>query len=84
VYFTRFECSFFRFVVLYFTRFECSLDNYDGAEIAKIALGPPYLLYEEAFTVYKKHKMYPEAMDVLLTNLNSIERGSDFAGMKYE
>jgi clathrin heavy chain len=30
------------------------LDNYDGAEIAKIALKDEYQLFEEAFTIYKK------------------------------
>jgi len=30
------------------------LDNYDGPEIAKIALGEDYQLYEEAFCIYDK------------------------------
>jgi clathrin heavy chain len=55
------------------------LDNYDGAEIAKIALGPEYQLYEEAFLIYKKDNMNSEAMDVLLTHVQSIERAQEFA-----
>ena len=33
-----------------------------------------YALYEEAFTIYKKANMDAEAMDVLLTNMCSLER----------
>ncbi|CAJ1416618.1 unnamed protein product [Effrenium voratum] len=55
------------------------LDNYDGPEIAKIALGDPYGLYEEAFLIYKKSGQNAEAMDVLLENINSLERAQEFA-----
>lgn len=55
------------------------LDNYDGPEIAKIALGDPYGLYEEAFLIYKKCGQNAEAMDVLLENINSLERAQEFA-----
>jgi len=55
------------------------LDNYDGPEIAKIALGEPYCLYEEAFLIYKKHNLNAEAMDTLLMNLESLERAQEFA-----
>lgn len=55
------------------------LDNYDGPEIAKIALGDPYRLYEEAFLIYKKSNLNSEAMDTLLTNIESIERAQEFA-----
>eukprot|EP00438_Fugacium_kawagutii_P030728 Skav209838 [mRNA] locus=scaffold2703:273246:297320:- [translate_table: standard] len=55
------------------------LDNYDGPEIAKIALGDPYGLYEEAFLIYKKCQQNAEAMDVLLENINSLERAQEFA-----
>ena len=34
------------------------LDNYDGPEIAKIALGDQYRLYEEAFVIYNKNNMH--------------------------
>merc|ERR1712151_1351033 len=55
------------------------LDNYDGPEIAKIALGEPYRLYEEAFLIYKKSDLNSEAMDTLLTNIESVERAQEFA-----
>merc|ERR1712154_13335 len=32
------------------------LDCYDGPEIAKIALGEPYRLYEEAFVIFSKNR----------------------------
>jgi len=55
------------------------LDNYDGPTIAKVALGNPYNLYEEAFLIYKKSNLNSEAMDVLLTNIESLERAQEFA-----
>eukprot|EP00398_MALV-I-01_sp_L67-1_P000178 gene178-941_t len=55
------------------------LDNFEGDKIAKIALGEPYQLYEEAFVIYKKCGMNAEAMDVLLTNIESLERAQEFA-----
>mmetsp|Transcript_30328 Transcript_30328/g.70760 ORF Transcript_30328/g.70760 Transcript_30328/m.70760 type:complete len:1710 (-) Transcript_30328:179-5308(-) len=55
------------------------LDNYDGPEIAKIAVGEPYHLYEEAFLIYKKGGQVAEAMDTLLSNIESLERAQEFA-----
>ncbi|CAD7945130.1 unnamed protein product [Amoebophrya sp. A120] len=55
------------------------LTSYNGPEIAKVALGPEYKLYEEAFVIYKKGEMHPEAMDVLLLNIDSIERAAEYA-----
>jgi len=55
------------------------LDNYEGPEIAKIMLGEEYKLYEEAFVIYKKCNMLSEAMETLLTNIESIERAQEFA-----
>jgi clathrin heavy chain len=55
------------------------LDNYDGPTIAKVALGAPYNLYEEAFLIYKKCNLNSEAMDTLLTNVESLERAQEFA-----
>jgi len=55
------------------------LDNYDAPDIAKIALGEPYRLYEEAFLIYKKCNLNVEAMETLLTNIESIERAQEFA-----
>lgn len=45
------------------------LDNFDGQEIANIALGEDYKLYEEALVIFKKKDMHTEAMDVLLNYL---------------
>jgi len=55
------------------------LENYDGPEIAKIALGEPYRLYEEAFLIYKKCELNSEAMETLLNNIESMERAQEFA-----
>jgi len=55
------------------------LEHYDGPTIASIALGDPYRLYEEAFLIYKKSGMNSEAMDTLLTNVESMERAQEFA-----
>jgi len=55
------------------------LDNYDGPEIAKIAVGEPYHLYEEAFVIYKKSGLHAEAMDTLLGSIDSLERAQEFA-----
>eukprot|EP00933_Yihiella_yeosuensis_P029624 TRINITY_DN23254_c0_g2_i2.p1 TRINITY_DN23254_c0_g2~~TRINITY_DN23254_c0_g2_i2.p1 ORF type:complete len:1724 (+),score=416.69 TRINITY_DN23254_c0_g2_i2:72-5243(+) len=55
------------------------LDNYDGPEIAKIALGEPYGLFEEAFLIYKKCELHDEAMETLLNNVESLERAQEFA-----
>ena len=55
------------------------LDNYDGGEIAKIALGEQYQLYEEAFVIYQKYDMNVEAIEVLLNNIESIQRAQDYA-----
>jgi len=55
------------------------LEYYDGPKIASIALGEPYRLYEEAFLIYKKCNMNSEAMDTLLTNVESMERAQEFA-----
>eukprot|EP00933_Yihiella_yeosuensis_P029628 TRINITY_DN23254_c0_g4_i1.p1 TRINITY_DN23254_c0_g4~~TRINITY_DN23254_c0_g4_i1.p1 ORF type:complete len:1717 (+),score=465.38 TRINITY_DN23254_c0_g4_i1:179-5329(+) len=55
------------------------LDNYDGPEIAKIALGEPYCLFEEAFLIYKKCELNSEAMEVLLSSIESIDRAQEFA-----
>ena len=42
------------------------LDNYDGPEIAKIALDDKYRLYEEAFEIYKLKQLHVDAIEVLL------------------
>lgn len=55
------------------------LDNYNGEEIASVALGDDYKLYEEAFVIYKKKEMFIEAMDVLLNYIKDIPRAAEFA-----
>lgn len=55
------------------------LNNYDGPDIAKIAISDQYKLYEEAFFIYKKFKKGPEAIQVLLEHIESMERAVEFA-----
>jgi clathrin heavy chain len=55
------------------------LNNYDGPDIAKIAISDQYQLYEEAFFIYKKFKKGPEAISVLLEHIESMERAVEFA-----
>jgi len=55
------------------------LDSYDAPEIAKIAINDQNRMYEEGFEIYKKHNLNAEAIDVLLNNIESIERGAEFA-----
>lgn len=55
------------------------LNNYDGPDIAKIAVSDQYELYEEAFFIYKKFKKGAEAIQVLLENIDSMERAVEFA-----
>lgn len=62
-------------VMDYITR----LDNYDGAEIAKVALQSEYKLYEEALVIYKKINEPVKAVEVLIDNLHSLERAAEFA-----
>lgn len=55
------------------------LDNYDGLEIAKIALRDEYQLFEEALTIYSKGNHHAQAMDVLLNRLQDIDRAAEYA-----
>jgi clathrin heavy chain len=55
------------------------LDNYDGLDIAKIAVSEQYQLYEEAFFVYKKFKAGTDAILVLLNYIEDIPRAVEFA-----
>jgi clathrin heavy chain len=48
------------------------LDNYDAVDIAKIALDPKYNLPEEAFTIFKKHNLHSEALDVLIEKVGDL------------
>ena len=53
------------------------LDGFDVAEIAHIAI--EHQLYEEAFALFRKHKMHLEAITVLVEYVVSIDRGVQFA-----
>lgn len=53
------------------------LQNYDVAEIAKIAT--EHGLYEEAFMIYKKYEEHVMAMNVLVEHLVSLDRGAEYA-----
>lgn len=53
------------------------LSNYDAQEIARIAV--EHGLNEEAFTIYKKHGEHAQAINVLVDNIGSIDRGLDYA-----
>lgn len=55
------------------------LDNFDGREIAKIALRDEYALYEEAFTIYNKFNHHGEALAVLLEKKGDLERAAEYA-----
>ena len=55
------------------------LDNFDGEAVAKIARSDQYKLYEEAYEIYKKHDLHEDAVSVLLDQIESIERGAEYA-----
>ena len=55
------------------------LDNFDSAEIARIALRDEYQLYEEAFTIYKKAGAHLDAVNVLLAKIQDIDRAHEYA-----
>lgn len=55
------------------------LDNFDGPDIARIAVGEQYQLYEEGFVIYKKTNHNVDAIAVLLDNINDLERAYEFA-----
>lgn len=53
------------------------LQNYDAAEIAKIAT--EHGLYEEAFLIYKKYEQHAMAINVLVEHIVSLDRGVEYA-----
>jgi len=55
------------------------LDNFDGPEIAKIAVCDQYNLFEEAFIIYKKFGENVQAVEVLLEHIEAIDRAYEFA-----
>jgi clathrin heavy chain len=55
------------------------LDHFDGPQIATIARGEEYNLFEEAFLIYKKFDLHTDAVDVLLNQIHSLDRGFEYA-----
>ncbi|CAF0746769.1 unnamed protein product [Didymodactylos carnosus] len=53
------------------------LDNYDAPDIANIAISNQ--LYEEAFSIYKKFEVNTSAIQVLIDNINNLDRAYEFA-----
>lgn len=60
-------------VMEYITR----LDNYDAPDIANIAISSE--LYEEAFAIFKKFDVNTSAIDVLIDQVNNLDRAYEFA-----
>jgi len=53
------------------------LDNYDAPDIANIAISNE--LYEEAFAIFKKFDVNSSAVQVLIENVNNLDRAYEFA-----
>lgn len=53
------------------------LDNYDAPDIANIAISSE--LYEEAFAIFKKFDVNSSAINVLIDNVNNLDRAYEFA-----
>jgi clathrin heavy chain len=55
------------------------LDNYDGDELAKIALEEQSNLFDEALCIYKKFNMPVQAIGVILDKMQNIKMATEFA-----
>ncbi|KAL1129707.1 hypothetical protein AAG570_012651 [Ranatra chinensis] len=53
------------------------LDNYDAPDIANIAINNQ--LFEEAFAIFKKFDVNTSAIQVLIENVNNLDRAYEFA-----
>ncbi|RZC90703.1 hypothetical protein C5167_028536 [Papaver somniferum] len=53
------------------------LDNFDGPAVGEVAVEAQ--LFEEAFAIFKKFNLNVQAVNVLLDNIQSIERAEEFA-----
>ncbi|KAM7270794.1 hypothetical protein ACFE04_030008 [Oxalis oulophora] len=53
------------------------LDNFDGPAVGEVAVEAG--LYEEAFAIFKKFNLNVQAVNVLLDNIQSIDRAVEFA-----
>lgn len=54
------------------------LDNYDAPDIANIAINNH--LYEEAFAIFRKFDVNTSAIQVLIEQVNNLDRAYEFAG----
>ncbi|KAI8903541.1 hypothetical protein EDD86DRAFT_242981 [Gorgonomyces haynaldii] len=53
------------------------LDSYDAPDIANIAVGSQ--LFEEAFTIYDKYQQYVDAIQVIISNIQDVDRAAEYA-----
>jgi len=53
------------------------LDKYDAPELAVIAISSE--LFEEAFTIYDKFKLFEEGIAVLINNVGDLDRAYEYA-----
>lgn len=53
------------------------LDNYDGADIAQVAIGED--MFDEAFAIFQKSEDHVEAIGVLLDHLKDFARAEEYA-----
>lgn len=53
------------------------LDNYDGMDIAKIALEEN--LFEEVLVIYRKYGEHNQALDILIEKIGDLQRAEDYA-----
>ncbi|KAI8886497.1 clathrin heavy chain [Backusella circina FSU 941] len=53
------------------------LENFDASDVAEVCIGEN--LFEEAFTIYKKHNVDANAVDVLIEKMGDLDRAYEFA-----
>ncbi|KAI8884708.1 clathrin heavy chain [Backusella circina FSU 941] len=53
------------------------LENFDASDVAEVCIGEN--LFEEAFTIYKKHDVDANAVDVLIEKIGDLDRAYEFA-----
>jgi clathrin heavy chain len=53
------------------------LDNYDGADIAQVAVGEQ--LFEEAFAIHQKFEEHVDAVGILLDHMQDFDRAEEYA-----
>jgi clathrin heavy chain len=53
------------------------LENFDASDVAEVCIGEN--LFEEAFTIYKKHNVDANAVDVLIEKIGDLDRAYEFA-----